>query len=114
MKTQFLRLLLLSVLGFAYVQRANAQGPTVASEHRYFFRCPAEISTAAEKRLLEALRGLDPELVIAIDRPTASVKMLAQRAVDPSEIEALARQNGIVLNQRRVVGDRDGAYTFLE
>ena len=65
MKAQLLRFLLVNLLALGLAHQVNAQGPTVASEHRYFFRCPAEISTAAEKRLIEALRGLDPELVIA-------------------------------------------------
>ena len=114
MKAQLLRFLLVNLLALGLAHQVNAQGPTVASEHRYFFRCPADVSIAAEKRLIEALRGLDPELVIAIDRPTASAKMLALRPIDPSEIEALARRNGIALTQRRVAGDRDGAYTFLD
>lgn len=92
----------------------EGQPQQVAAEHRYFFSCQGVTDDFTEKKLGEALRGLDPEMVVSIDRDALLMKLIAQYTLNTSEVVSLASQYGVVLVPRRVTGIRDGAYTFQD
>lgn len=90
------------------------QPQQVAAEHRYFFSCQGVDDDFTEKKLGEALRGLDPEMVVSIDRQALLMKLVSQYAVNTVEVVGIASQYGVALAPRRVTGERDGAYTFQD
>ncbi len=82
----------------------------VVAEHRYLFTCQGVTSDQVEKKLTEALRGIDAEMVVSIDRPAQAMKLVARFPLNEQETVGLAAQYGVTINPRRNVEERNGTY----
>lgn len=107
--------LVLSLLVGPQLNTLHAQQVAeVASEHRYLFSCQGVDSDLREKQLAEALRSLDPEMVISIDRGAQLMKLVAQRSIPITEVTAISAQYGVTATPRRRGEDREGNYTNMD
>ncbi|MBK8500641.1 MAG: hypothetical protein IPL52_17910 [Flavobacteriales bacterium] len=79
----------------------QAPPPQVAAEHYYYFACQGITSDYTEKVLTEALRGMDAEMVVSIDRPQQAMKLVARYPLNKQEVISTAAQYGVALADRR-------------
>lgn len=89
---------------------ACAQGigsTLISAEHRYLFSCQGVTSDFIEKNLGEALRGLDQEMVVSIDRPNQQMKLVARFPLDTQQVIATAAQWGVTLALGRFTAEAD-------
>lgn len=82
----------------------------VVTENRYLFSYQGTMDTMAEKKLIEALRVLDAEMVVAIDRPTSGLKLVARYPLNMQETVSMAALCGLTITPRREIVVRDGTY----
>lgn len=91
---------------------ANAQAAQQATsaEHRYYFSVTSTVTMAQEKQFTEAMRGIDPLMVVSIDRDLHMMRLLAQRAIDPHEVVQQAAQYRFSISPRQSAGEHAGTY----
>ena len=99
----------MALCGKPVLAQQTAQSYVVA-EHRYLFTCQGVTSDQIEKKLTEALRGIDAEMVVSIDRPAQLMKLVARFPLNVQEVVGLAAQYGANITPRREIVQRDGTY----
>ena len=77
------------------VDKASAQ---VAEEHHYLFTFSGLETGRDEKVLLGLFHGLDPHVVISLDRERHLMKLMAERPLDIAEVIAVAGQVNVSLS----------------
>lgn len=66
-------------------------------EHYHFFRAQGIDTPAKQKHLTELLRGFDPEMVVSLDEPTKTLKLLTTADLNITEVRNLCTLIGVHL-----------------
>lgn len=102
MRSIIRNILLLSLVTGAHAAHAqNTTAPLVVAEHLYLFDYQGTMNDLVEKQLTEALRGMDAEMVVAIDRPFNVMKLVARFPLSAQDLASTTSQFGVTIAARR-------------